>query len=874
MSSIRAIDVDSIEKICSGQVIVDLATAVKELVENSLDANATNIDIKLKECGLTSIEVCDNGDGIDPSNFEGLGLKHHTSKILNFNDLSNVSSFGFRGEALNALCALSGNISITTKHTSSNLGSTLSFAKDGKLLNQKVAARSNGTTILIENLFESLPVRRSEFTRSIKKHFQKLVRILYSYAIISVGVKINLVNLTNKGSKQVLISTQASKQMSDNITSIFGSKFFTSLTPLQLTVNNSKNEIINDTNAKENAFDNSNDLHQGNFNDFTCSTGTNDNIDHSAISEIEKSSILSPEDGDEICNISGYISKAGDGVGRSDNDRQFTFINGRPVDLSKFIKVVNEAWRRYEMKSKPACVLDIRVPPGSFDVNLTPDKREVVLMNESKILDKLRLVIDELYAPSRYTFQLSQGLSGTQQDTLFDYSFTGPAATSSSTRDEDTLLVPESQHKVDEIDNPFDEKESNQISLKQKQTEIIWMTNIEKETRPLDAALDQTDIDSILSSIGKENIRNGSPDKSSLLNETKGMDIDSDISMESKAEELEINNESRTVKRLSSEVDIRVIPEIVVINDDNDENEDVTTVKRFKTETSILSPREESLEPSTIWKIDTSDTLATFRKVFCLEKSATSDLAGNKTEIERISLLKSCSLDNNHIDDRETDIAAAALSRVLKKDDFLDMRIIGQFNLGFIIAELNGDLYLLDQHACDEKYRFETLQQNTTIHQQPLIVPLPLEGSAAEEMVIIDNLKIFEENGFKFLIDENGTPGSKIKLTALPFSKSVQFGIQDVHELASLLSDYSNDDESPYISTVLLKNTDSKSKVTKLPKLLSMFASRACRSAVMIGTALQKNEMKTIVEKMATLDQPWNCPHGRPTMRHLAQLPK
>lgn len=195
MSSIRAIDADSIEKICSGQVIVDLATAVKELVENSLDANATNIDIKLKECGLTSIEVCDNGDGIDPSNFEGLGLKHHTSKILNFNDLSNVSSFGFRGEALNALCALSGNISITTKHTSSNLGSTLSFAKDGKLLNQKVAARSNGTTILIENLFESLPVRRSEFTRSIKNISKNLLGYCIHTLLLALVSKLTLLIL-------------------------------------------------------------------------------------------------------------------------------------------------------------------------------------------------------------------------------------------------------------------------------------------------------------------------------------------------------------------------------------------------------------------------------------------------------------------------------------------------------------------------------------------------------------------------------------------------------------------------------------------------------------------------------------------------------
>lgn len=85
--------------------------------------------------------------------------------------------------------------------------------------------------------------------------------------------------------------------------------------------------------------------------------------------------------------------------------------------------------------------------------------------------------------------------------------------------------------------------------------------------------------------------------------------------------------------------------------------------------------------------------------------------------------------------------------------DFEAMRVIGQFNLGFIIAKLNKeDLYILDQHACDEKYRFEELQRVTVVHQQPLIHPLTLETTAAQEMTILDHLHVFEDNGFKLRV--------------------------------------------------------------------------------------------------------------------------
>ena len=105
-NAVKPIDKQSVLKICSGQVVVTLATAVKELVENSLDAGATNIEVRIKNWGADSLEVIDNGVGVLPQNFAGLALKHHTSKLTTFDDLPGVETFGFRGEALSSLCAL------------------------------------------------------------------------------------------------------------------------------------------------------------------------------------------------------------------------------------------------------------------------------------------------------------------------------------------------------------------------------------------------------------------------------------------------------------------------------------------------------------------------------------------------------------------------------------------------------------------------------------------------------------------------------------------------------------------------------------------------------------------------------------------------
>ncbi|XP_046563090.1 mismatch repair endonuclease PMS2-like [Haliotis rubra] len=197
--SIQAIDRGSVHRICSGQVVLTLAIAVKELVENSVDARATSVEVKLKEYGSESIEVSDNGTGVEEKNFEGLTLKHHTSKLQDFGDLVGVETFGFRGEALSSLCALS-KLCVVTRHEDASVGTRLEFDHHGKICSRAPCPRQKGMTVILQNLFSTLPVRHREFQRSLKKEFAKMIQVLNAYCLVTTGVRISCTNQAGKGS--------------------------------------------------------------------------------------------------------------------------------------------------------------------------------------------------------------------------------------------------------------------------------------------------------------------------------------------------------------------------------------------------------------------------------------------------------------------------------------------------------------------------------------------------------------------------------------------------------------------------------------------------------------------------------------------------
>lgn len=199
MATIKPIEGRSVHQIQSGQVIVDLCSVVKELVENSLDAGATSIDVRFKNHGLDSIEIQDNGEGITPENFETIALKHYTSKLSTYDDLSSLQTFGFRGEALSSLCALSKFHIVTARASDGPKGTKLDFEISGKLRGTSVIASQKGTIVAVEHLFYNLPVRRRELEKNIKREYGKALGVLHAYACISTGVRFAVSNQMSKG---------------------------------------------------------------------------------------------------------------------------------------------------------------------------------------------------------------------------------------------------------------------------------------------------------------------------------------------------------------------------------------------------------------------------------------------------------------------------------------------------------------------------------------------------------------------------------------------------------------------------------------------------------------------------------------------------
>lgn len=234
MATIKVLEGRTVHQIQSGQVIVDLCSVVKELVENSLDAGATSIEVRFKNNGLDSIEVQDNGIGISTDNYETIALKHYTSKLSSYDDLTSLQTFGFRGEALSSLCALSKLHIVTAQAHEAPKGTRLDFQLSGNLKGTEVVASQKGTTVAVEDLFMNLPVRRRELERNIKREYGKVLGVLQAYACICTQSRVAVSNVMAKGKKVAVFATKSSQSTRENIANVFGAKVLPGVVTMDL----------------------------------------------------------------------------------------------------------------------------------------------------------------------------------------------------------------------------------------------------------------------------------------------------------------------------------------------------------------------------------------------------------------------------------------------------------------------------------------------------------------------------------------------------------------------------------------------------------------------------------------------------------------
>ncbi|WVQ88176.1 hypothetical protein IAS59_001910 [Cryptococcus gattii] len=977
--SIKAIDTSLIHRIHSGQVVLDLQSAIKELLENSLDAGATAIDVRIKDNGLDSIEVVDNGSGIAEADWESIALRHHTSKLPSLEDLHKVTTFGFRGEALSALAALCDSVTVVTatKETAP-MGAVIKLGTDGRTIDTSGrVARPRGTTVTLSGLFGPLPVRRKEFERNAKKEVSKALVLLTAYALVpasasgqdtrnGVRLKVEMIAGGGRASKRSIhLMTDGKGPLRSSVGAVWGPS----------------------------ALDNVED------------------IDLSLEVEIDK--VMARREGItermQTVKVKGLISSAKWGCGFSTSSRQFFYINGRPCNLTKVARAINEVYKSFNTNQLPLVILDFKIPTESVDINVSPDKRTIFVHSEDCLIDSLKTALESFFAPSRNTFTV-EGASRTVKSIRRDQSHTSlkrsqPNEESSQTQegnaslegqegerqiasdveasenvavrrslsrrcsqstiniyspppDEQIHLMKESltsaatpTSSLCELNEPQVSSPSSQLSLGQQTSSISKPSLYPAKTIPPipgrsnhyinqkptvgQESDDETQIPAakrqgVMNDMDEEDAReddrrserigNPKPETQKTSEDettVETIEVDSQTTVPGACvQDLTVMHPGHASKQVvevrspigekmllptprASTVSCGMEPQlarrtsasrqrslswdgqdVAVGNSSPPENRKISPLvscrpqlTSFSSSSSPIVKRRvsQSLKPDKSYRdeivsiapqgeVTMRFDLSRLRKRFA--NAGNHQVGAQKRRVSQ--RLKQGDLEEAAgIKNKDSELAEETLSRVISKADFEKMEVKGQFNKGFIIARLqsdNGtdDLFIIDQHASDEKYNFETLQQTTKIKAQALIKPRALHLTAGDEIVAMENIDILNANGFDVHVDETKPAGrgERISLLAIPVSKETVFDFKDLEQLLQLLSD----DSRP------------SGQMVRCMKARAMFASRACRKSVMIGKTLTKSQMSQLLRNMGTIDQPWNCPHGRPTMRHLTQL--
>jgi len=181
MSKVHILPPELVSKIAAGEVIERPASVVKELMENALDAGATSIEVHLQNAGKTSILIKDNGSGIDRDDLEKIFFRHATSKINSLDDLFNIMSLGFRGEALYSIAAIS-DVTLKTKTTANDSGWEIHL-RGGQKLTLKPASQPKGTEVHVQELFLNTPARK-KFLKSNSTELHQILNTFLPYALI------------------------------------------------------------------------------------------------------------------------------------------------------------------------------------------------------------------------------------------------------------------------------------------------------------------------------------------------------------------------------------------------------------------------------------------------------------------------------------------------------------------------------------------------------------------------------------------------------------------------------------------------------------------------------------------------------------------
>ncbi|TFY68327.1 hypothetical protein EVG20_g3609 [Dentipellis fragilis] len=358
---IRRLEQSLINRIAAGEIIHRPSSALKELLENSLDAGATSIRVTVKEGGLRLLQIQDNGSGIQKDSLPILAHRHTTSKLSSFSDLSHLTTYGFRGEALASISHVA-DLSVVTKARGEQcawracyLDGEMVPSKPGLSAEPKPAPGNFGTTITVASLFHNTPARLSAL-RSSSEEYARILDVVTKYAVHNSHVAFFCKKL---GGPTTDLSTPASGTTKQAISMLYGQGIAKELIALTVTPTSTMSVSRSGKRKRESA-----------------------NEDEEADSALEDDeNTKAAWTADVQFTSANYHAK---------KMVFLLFINHRLVESSRIKRAIESVYTGILPKgSSPFVYLSLRLDPTTVDVNVHPTKREVHFLDEETITERV-----------------------------------------------------------------------------------------------------------------------------------------------------------------------------------------------------------------------------------------------------------------------------------------------------------------------------------------------------------------------------------------------------------------------------------------------------------------------------------------------------
>ena len=364
---------DVAAKIAAGEVVERPANVVKELLENSLDADATEIRVEIREGGQRLLRVTDNGYGIAADEVPLAFARHATSKLTSADDLNQIMTYGFRGEALYSIAAVS-HTTLTSRHRDESFGSQLQL-EGGNVVHQGRAGTPIGTALTVEHLFYNVPARK-KFLRQPATETGQIANVIKRYALAFPDRRFSLVV-----DGRLTFQSSGSGDLYDVLVKVFGLENARQFVPIGA-------PPPHPAQAQSRADGESEDAAAG---------GLDDEVDFMAlaapprvatVTAVGKSGQSAPLE----ATVSGYTSLPS--LTRANRNSIEIFINHRYVEDRTLTHAVVQAYHTLLPVGRyPLALIFLKVDPSTVDVNVHPQKTQVRLVEERRLFNVVQRAV-------------------------------------------------------------------------------------------------------------------------------------------------------------------------------------------------------------------------------------------------------------------------------------------------------------------------------------------------------------------------------------------------------------------------------------------------------------------------------------------------